>query len=316
MAALLLAACLAAGGARADDQRAQTRAALNALEQATVALERGDTGEAAFLLAYMSDSVKALNATAQRYRETARAAEQQCQARSVALISAIETNHARQQELERQDEQLGAEIRVQREQVENYLAGQGPLGARAREIREEIHFTALCINDNGFYYDTRNFGRCFVKVWESRTSTRIGQLNDELNDLSRRYMALQNAINAAEEKQRMLQSELAVHRTETAELRAQRAGLEQQDRAVRLAVVALSDVTVFWDKALSLLGVNVANRLGLLKDLLPTLDVTSHVPVFDDYDRSEIRSLRATLHDFATSVDERDNFLLAPAICQ
>jgi hypothetical protein len=312
---LLLAACLAAAGVRAEDQQAKTRAALAALVQATVALERGDTGEATYLLVVpMGDAVRALGATAQQYREAGRSAEQQCQARSLQLISAIETNHARQRELERQDAQLEAEIRVQRDQAARDAATLTTTAQLAEIHRQETLFRSRCKSEDAFYY--ANFGQCFIRVWEDRFTTRAEQIQHEVDDLTRRGLALQAAINEAVKHQQALQDELAQHKGEESLLQAQRPVLEQQDRAVRLAITSLSDVTVFWDRALSLLTVNVANRLGLLRDLLPTLDTTSHAPVFDDYDRAEIRSLRATLTDFAKSVDNRNNFLTTPTICR
>ncbi|WP_291298889.1 hypothetical protein [Elioraea sp.] len=311
---LVLAVCLAAGGARADTQQALTHAALDKLVRATEALERGDTGDALFYLVYMQNEVNNLSATAQQFRQSARTAEQQCQARSLQLISAIETNYARQRELERQDAQLEAEIRVQRDQAARDAATLTTTAQLAEIHRQETVFRARCKSDNAFYYE--HFGQCFIRVWEDRFTTRAEQIQHEVDDLTRRSQALAAAINEAVKHQQALQDELAQHKGEESLLQAQRPVLEQQDRAVRLAITSLSDVTVFWDTALSLLTVNVANRLGLLRDLLPTLDVTSHAPVFDDYDRAEIRSLRATLLDFAKTVDNRNNFLSTPTICR
>jgi hypothetical protein len=314
VATLLLAACLAAGGARADDQQARTRAALDGLVQAAAALEGGYAGEATAILFNMSDSVAALGATAHQYRETARAAELRCQGRSVALIGEISAAFQRQQALEREQTSLAAELGVQRTRWERDFATLRTRLGELEALRKEAELMNRCRADFGFYMS--NFTTCFPIVGQSIFTSRYAQIEDEYKDVTRRRQDITRELNDADARQRGLQDRMARDRAEVEALRARSGVLQDQDRAVRNAIIALSDVTVFWDRAGSLLTVNVTNRLGLLRDLLPTLDQSSNAPVFDAYDRAEIRTLRATLLDFARSVDDRSNFVTDPAICR
>jgi septal ring factor EnvC (AmiA/AmiB activator) len=181
-------------------------------------------------------------------------------------------------------------------------------------LAQDMNFRNRCNADIRFYFD--HFDRCFVAVGETVFTTRDQQIRSAYDDINRMRTQRTMQLRQLEAQERDLDDRIAGTRREVAALQSRRAALSQQDEAVRLAITSLSDVTVFWDGARSLLSHRVGDQLGLLNDLLPTLDRTKKRPVFDRADRAEIKSLRDTLLDFAKSVDGRNNFLLAPAICQ
>ncbi|WP_144186775.1 hypothetical protein [Elioraea rosea] len=310
---LLLCAGLAAAAAAAEQQEL-TRSALEGLAESAKALQRGDSRHAAALLEQMTGNVATLSATAERYREAARSAEQCWQARSIAIIGEIEQGFGRQQALEAEEARLSGELRIQREQAERDRQQQLAFEIAMHALAAEANFRNRCSADIKFYFD--NFGRCFGAVAETVFTTRDQQIRNAYNDINRQRMVTLRNIADGEGRQRDLVSRIEADHAAVEVLRSRRAALEQQDAAVRRAITTLSDVTQFWSSAQSLLGTRVANQLGLLNDLLPTLERTKKSPVFDRADRDEIKSLRRTLLDFAKSVDDQSNFLLAPTICQ
>ncbi|WP_291298890.1 hypothetical protein [Elioraea sp.] len=318
VASLLLCASLSwaglAGAARAAEQQALTRTALESLAESADALRRGNTARATELLGQMTGTVNALVATAGTYAETARAASHRCEARSLALIGEIEGAFQRQQAVEAEQQRLAAELSVQNEQAGRDAEQIRALENQMHALAQEVSFRNQCNADLGFYF--RHIDRCFGAVAETMFTTRDQQLRNAYDDVNRMRMQRTMQLRQLEAQERDLDDRIAGTRREVAALQSRRAALSQQDEAVRLAITSLSDVTVFWDGARSLLSHRVGDRLDLLNDLLPTLDRTKKRPVFDRADRNEIKSLRDTLLDFARSVDDRNNFLLAPAICQ
>ena len=60
----------------------------------------------------------------------------------------------------------------------------------------------------------------------------------------------------------------------------------------------------------------MSNGIELLRDVVPALDKDVEAPMFDDFDKQQIRSLRVAMLEFAQSVDAGKNFLSANLSCQ
>jgi len=79
-------------------------------------------------------------------------------------------------------------------------------------------------------------------------------------------------------------------------------------------VVSLTDATLFWRDTATLIGSRITS-IGTLQESLQLLAKrargTSTAPVFDSYEKEEVRSLEATLIDFARTLDNGTNILLS-----
>jgi uncharacterized phage infection (PIP) family protein YhgE len=113
-----------------------------------------------------------------------------------------------------------------------------------------------------------------------------------------------------------LQNEANQVRDRKGQLEAQRRRLEGLDRAARAAVATLSDINLFWAQAEAIMQGRMSNGIELLRDVVPALDKDVEAPMFDDFDKQQIRSLRVAMLDFAQSVDSGKNFLSSDLACQ
>ena len=135
-------------------------------------------------------------------------------------------------------------------------------------------------------------------------------LNNDIADNQRQRMRIEGDRQAARDER-----EAALHRIEMlkarkAELQARRSQLEGEEKTLRAAVVRLTDAVVFWRD----LGVLINSDIGTvetLQDSVQRADAQAPTPVFDRYDAESVRSLEDTLKDFARSIDNGRNILLA-----
>jgi len=80
-------------------------------------------------------------------------------------------------------------------------------------------------------------------------------------------------------------------------------------------IIALASLQSFAEaKELSVVG--TGDGIELLRDVVPMLDKTVDAPLFDDFDKQQIRSLRDTMLDFAQSADSGKNFLSNDLACK
>ena len=98
------------------------------------------------------------------------------------------------------------------------------------------------------------------------------------------------------------------------DLQARRSQLDREQNTLRAAVTRLTDAVQFWRD----LGVLVQSNIGtvaMLQDSVQRLaqraSTQAPTPVFDRYDAETVRSLEDTLKDFARSIDDGRNILLA-----
>jgi chromosome segregation ATPase len=99
------------------------------------------------------------------------------------------------------------------------------------------------------------------------------------------------------------------------QLESQRQTLEKQSKTLRAAVVSLSDASLFWTDTARLIDSKITSVETLqqnLQILVGRANKSSSSPVFDRYDKEEVRSLEATLVDFARTMDNQTNILLKP----
>jgi len=99
------------------------------------------------------------------------------------------------------------------------------------------------------------------------------------------------------------------------QLESQRETLDKQSKTLRAAVVSLSDASMFWTDTARLIDSKITSIETLqqnLQILVGRASKSSSSPVFDRYDKEEVRSLEATLVDFARTMDNQTNILLKP----
>jgi hypothetical protein len=312
--AIAIACCvLAAPAGGSPDEASRTRAVIDAFVRAADALERGDRAGALRDLDGMAASVTSLRASAERYRTLARTMESTCQTRSVAIVNEIAATYQQQQRKEAEAADLEARSRNLGAQLQQLQSNIAALQARMQPLIEEANFRNACASDAWFYFKT---GRCWELGFKDLFENRYRHLNNEAADLNRQQQNARQERGRLDQERRLRTNEANEARNRVAQLEAQRRHLESLDRATRGAATSLSDITLFWAQAETIMQGRLSNGIEMLRDVVPSLDRTADAPVFDDIDKRQIRSLRDTMIDFSQSIDSGKNFLSSDPECK
>jgi predicted nucleic acid-binding Zn-ribbon protein len=305
---------LASQASAASDEAARTRAALEAFARAAAALEHGDRATAAQDLDGMAASINSLREVAARYSGLAQTMGSACQERSVAVIDEIQTTH--QQERQKQDELAQLQTRSTNldAQWQQLQSDTGRVNAQRQPLIEEAKYRNRCAAEPGLWFEGGN--RCWELSAQDLFNNRYQHVNDELADLQRQQQNLLQVRGDLAQERARLQTEADQARNRKAELEAQRRRLESLDRATRAAATTLSSINMFWSKAETIMQGRMSNGIELLRDVVPMLDKTVDAPLFDDFDKQQIRSLRDSMLDFAQSADSGKNFLSNDLACK
>ncbi len=298
----------------ASDEGARTRAVIDAFVRAAAALERGDRATAAQDLDGMAASVSSMREVAERYSGLAQTMGSACQARSVAVVNEIQTTY--QQEKQKEDELTELKARSQNldAQSQQLQSDIGRVNAEKQPLIEEAKYRNRCAAEPGLWFQGGN--RCWEFSVQDAFNNRYQHVNDHLADLQRQQRNLLQVGGDLARESARLQNEANQARNRKAELEAQRRRLETLDRATRAAATTLSDINLFWSQAETMMRGRMSNGIELLRDVVPALDKTAEAPLFDNFDKQQVRSLRDTMLDFAQSIDSGKNFLSSDLTCK
>jgi predicted nucleic acid-binding Zn-ribbon protein len=314
LAAALAVSSLVMPALAASDEAARTRAAIDTFVRAAAALEHGERDTATQTLDGMTASVESLRELAARYSGFAQQAQSSCQARSIAVTGEIQSTYQREQQTEDELSQLQARSRNLDAQLQQLQSDIVRVNTERQPLVDEANYRNRCASEPGLWLEIGN--RCWELSFQDAFNNRYQHVNNQLTELQGRQQNLQQVRGDLTRDNARLQNEANQARTHKAELEAQRRRLEGLDRATRAAVTALSDINLFWAQAEAIMKGRLSNGIELLRDVVPALDKAVEAPLFDDFDKQQIRSLRNTMLDFAQSVDSGKNFLSTDLACQ
>lgn len=309
---LALALTLASGlsAARAEVQQDLVQRTLGNLRASAAALQQADPGKAQALLTQIRSSAESLRTTAAQYQTQAAAAEASRQKELIALAQQIDDTYAAEKKANAEVLALSTNIASLNAQYQAGVAQLAKLQEDWRRLMEEARLSHECNNrwDKGFFY-----GPCWELAGAQLFNNRLSQWHTDKADIENRSRPLMNDINSKMAERRAKEQELSATRTRKAQLEVDRQRLHARQEALRKAVVHLTDASTFWRDIVTLAGSGITSVQTLQSDvemLVKRAQRTASVPVFDQYDRQEIRTLEATLLDFARTLDSRTNFLL------
>lgn len=311
--AIALAPSLVAGPAQAETQLALLERTFGALKQSATALEQGDPAKALGLLDSIRSSAETLRETAGRFAKQAAEAEKQREAEARGVAAKITETFQAEQAADKEVSALTAQIASLTVQLSAANTTRDMLATQAAIYRQEVQLRRECKDHfaEGIFWS----GECWRLSFEDVFANRWRHLNNDIDgnmkqrdaierargDLNRQLAAQQGKVNAASARKLQLED--------------QRRMLDQQAKTLRAAVVSLSDASLFWTDTATLIASKITSIETLqqnLKILVGRANRNSAAPVFDSYEKEEVRSLEATLKDFARTLDNRTNILLRP----
>ncbi len=307
--ALLLSLTL--GAAHAETQLALVERTFAALKQSATALETGDRAKAIGLLDGIKSSAEALRETAERFRKQAAEAEKQREAEARGVVTKITETFQAEQAADRRVRELTGQIADLTTQLQAADVTRAALEAQAAEHREEVRIRQECLAQplEGMFYSWACWRLSFQDVFAKRWL----QLRNDIEGNNAQRRNIENTRRELGGQLATAQNELRQTSARKIELEARHKVLDQQARTLRAAVVSLSDALLFWTDTATL----IASRITAIETLQQNVQLlmgranqTSTAPVFDRYDKEEVRSLEATLKDFARTLDNQTNILL------
>lgn len=294
-----------------ETQLALVQRTFDALKQSASALDHGDANKALTLLNGIKSSSEQLRGTAELFaRQAATAADlRESEARGVTqkITETFQAEQAADKEI-RELEARGADLTAQ---LERANANRDALAAQADEYRREVKMRNECKDHfmEGIFYS----GECWRLSFADLFAHRWIDLNNNINDNNAQRRNIEAARYDLSRQLNAQQGRLNETRARKTQLEAQRQQLETQVRTLRAAVVSLSDASVFWTDTVTLIESRITSIETLqqnVKLLVGRADRKANAPVFDSYDKETVRSLEATLIDFARTLDNRTNILL------
>lgn len=317
--ALLMA--LAAEPAHAEDAgpgatayAAETQSAITQLIGAADLFHGGRVDEAQAKLRSMRTSLDKLAGLADRFRELANREHARCMERITDL-------EIRTSDLFQQQKQIFAQITALEVEIANAAGSAGVAGAQIAELNAKIQSTVAAFDQRerklkelqswwwvpayGQYLATRTLVDGDIASYESLAST--------LRDAGQRLRDSQAASQVANDLLTNLHSSRNAMLASINGLKKMRTDSEGELGDLKHSAVVLTDASVLWAKAGSLLTITAADQLDSLEAIQQLLEKPSNAPDFDDPSREYAGDLQATLVRFAQSVDNGSNFLLEPA---
>ena len=313
---------LAVAGPAAPDDAArgattyavETQTALTQLIGAADLFRGGRVDEAQAKLRSMRASLENLAGLADRFRELANREHTRCMDRITDL-------EKRTTGLFEQQERLFAEIKDLDGQIAGAAASANVASAQITELNTKIQNTVAALDQRqqklkeleswwwvpgyGQYLGTRTLIDGDIGTYESLAGT-LRDAGERLRD-SRAAAAAANALRANLEPSR--NATLAA----VNDLKRMRTDTEGELGELKHSAVVLTDASVLWAKARTLLTITAADQLDSLESIQQLLEKPSNAPEFDDPSREYAGDLQATLVRFAQSVDNGSNFLLQSA---
>lgn len=302
------------GLAWADDtQLQQVTRVFEALHQSEAALAAGNTARAQALLTDIHGAAEGLRRETETYVSRARSAADARQAEALSTVQQIDETFRLEGESDRAVREQEARIADLDAQLAQAEAVRVSLDAQMAEYQREVKIRAECKGQplEGIFYSWDCWRLSFQDVFANRWKA----LNNDIADNQRQRMQLAAARQAATNERENAQRRIGMLKARKAELQARRSQLEGEEKTLRVAVVRLTDALQFWRD----MGVLIKSDIGtveMLQDSVQRLarraDAQAPSPVFDRYDAESVRSLEDTLKDFARSIDNGRNILLAP----
>jgi hypothetical protein len=317
----LLMELAAAGPAHAGDAgpgatayAAETQTALTGLIGAADSFRGGRVDEAQAKLRSMRASLDKLAGLAERFRELANREHARCMERILDL-------ERRTSDLFQQQEQIFAQITALDAQIANAAGSADVAGAQIAELNAKIQGSVAAFDQReqklkeleswwwvpayGQYLATRTLVDGDIASYQSLAGT--------LRDAGQRLRDSHAASQAANTLRGQLQSSRNPMVATINGLKQMRTDSEGELGDLKHSAVVLTDASVLWAKAGSLLTISAADQLDSLQSIQQLLEKESKAPDFDDPSREYAADLQATLIRFAQSVDNGSNFLLEPA---
>lgn len=310
--ALTITLSLSAGMACAESQLALVQRTFNALNQSSAALDRGDVARAQTLLADVRSSAETLKGNAEHFEQQARASEERVEAE--ARRTADLATQTAQAAVAAENEVRGLEGKIAESRTKLEKANQTrvSLENQMRVYQEEVALRNECKAHfmDGLFWS----GECWRLGWADLTSKRWEALNRDIVDNNTQHNRIENEQLSLRRQFYTQEATLRQTQERKRELDASSQMLGQRVKTLKATVVSLSSASKFWRETATLIGSNVTSIETLqqnLKILSGRAQAKSPAPVFDSYDKEEVRSLQATLIDFARTIDNGTNILLA-----
>jgi exonuclease VII small subunit len=309
---IVIALSLAVGVVQAEEtQLALVQRTFDALRQSTTALEGGDAGKAKSLLADIKSSAEMLRGSAERFSKQAASAADKREIEARNITDRITETFQAEQAANERKRNYEAEIAGLTTQLEKANATRDALEAQAAVYRGEVDMRNRCNAHflQGMFWN----GACWRLSFQDVFAHRWIDLNNniDVNNKQRSDIEIQRSkLNSMLDAQN---SSLSATIAQKKLLEARRKELEEQAGTLRAAVVSLSDASHFWTDTVTLINSGITSIETLqqnLQLLVGRAGRTSKAPVFDSYEKEIVRSLEATLIDFARTLDNRTNILL------
>ena len=248
-----------------------------------------------------------------RDQNLARQVQSACEARSLSIITEIQTTYRQQMDKEAELADLQAQLENTEAQLRQLDNDKAALDAQMAPMIEEANFRERCADDGWFRFKT---ARCWELSFRDLFENRYQHLNDQLADINRDWQSTYELRDRLTRQRYDLGEQAGQARNRAAQLEAQRRELEVRDAAARAAVTTLSDIYLFWSLAETLIRQTLGGEVKSLRRLLDALDQTTPAPDFIDFRIPQrARSLRDTMLEFGRSLNSGQNFLISDAAC-
>jgi chromosome segregation ATPase len=311
--AVALTLFLSAGVAQAETHLALVQRTFDALRQSASALDRGDFGKAQALLGGIKSSAETLRVTAEQFSKQAAQAEKLREAEARDAAAQITNTHKAEQAADKEVRDLEAKMGDLSKQLDAANATRRALDAQAAIYYQEVDMRRQCKAHfaEGIFWS----GQCWTLSFQDVFGGRWRNLNNDIEGNNRQRTEIENARRNLSSQLEKQQRQLGETRARKTQLEAERHRLEQQVKTLKAAVVSLADASLFWTDTATLIESRLTS-IGTLQQnvqlLMKRADRPASAPVFDSYDKEEVRSLEATLINFAQTLDKRTNILLKP----
>jgi hypothetical protein len=317
-AAFLIAAAAAPGNAEdvgpgATDYASETQATIVQLIGAADLLRGGRVDDAQVKLRSMRASLDKLGSLAERFRELANSEHARCMQRIADLEIRTSDLFQQQEQVFRQIADLDVDIAA--------AAGSAQLaGTQITELNNKIQSSATALQQREqklkelqSWWWVPGYGQSLaVRTLVDGDIESYKSLVATLRDAGSRLSESQAASQSANTLRANLQSSRNATAATIGGLKKMRADAEGELGDLKHSAVVLTDASVLWAKAGSLLTITAADQLGSIESVRQLLEKVSDAPDFDDSTRHYAGDLQATLIRFAESVDNGSNFLLEP----
>jgi len=312
-AVALLLLSLVLGTAQAETQVALVQRTFDALKQSAAALEQGDANRGLGLLESIKASAETLRATAERFGKQAAEAEKQREAEARSVTTQITDTYRAEQAADKEVGELTAKINDLAAQLTAANATRDALAAQSAEYGREVQIRRECLAQplEGMFYSWACWRLSFQDVFASRWA----YLKNDIEGNNAQRINIENTRRDLSGQLSTQQARAREASARKVQLESQRQTLEKQSKTLRAAVVSLSDASLFWIDTARLIDSKITSVETLqqnLQILVGRANKSSSSPVFDRYDKEEVRSLEATLVDFARTMDNQTNILLKP----